>query len=372
VKILQASKAYWPHLGGVETVVRQLAEGFVSADCESAVLVASDDRARSSEHVNGVHITRTRSFGRLLSLPVSPGYPLALRATSADALLVHEPSLLAAASMFSDRRATRRSFDRLVVWWHSDIVRQRALARAYAPIQHHLLQISDRIVVATPHHVDSSTVLGAFASKVEVIPFGLDLSRFALDEARQRRVRAIRARFSDEPLVLYVGRFARYKGLHLLTEAMEHVPDGRFLAVGDGPCRSLLVDSAAHRTGRLTLLPFAGDEELADLYWAADVFVLPSHQHSEAFGIVQLEAMACETPVVTLDLPTGVTWVNRHGETGLVARGCDVASLARAINALVADEALRRDLGRRARARVQRHFSEARMVGATLDVCRAV
>ena len=66
----------------------------------------------------------------------------------------------------------------VVVHWHSDIVRQRALLKLYKPIQDAMLRRADRIVVATPQHLEYSDWLGPYAHKVVVIPFGLDLARF--------------------------------------------------------------------------------------------------------------------------------------------------------------------------------------------------
>lgn len=370
MRVLQASKAYWPHVGGVETVVQQLAEGFAGAGCDSAVLVASDTRRGFQGEHNGVEVQRVPSLGRLLSLPIAPTYPAALRRAQADVLLVHEPSLLAAASLFAGGRRASAGFGRLVVWWHSDIIRQQLLGRAYRPILQDLLAKADRIIVATPHHVTSSSMLGPFDSKIDVVPFGINTDRFVSDPMRKARVQQLRRRWRDEPLILFVGRLARYKGLHRLAAAMDEVPTGHLVVVGDGPCRRAITESSAYRAGKVTLLSHVGEQDLGDLFWAADVFALPSDQPSEAFGIVQLEAMACATPVVTLDLPTGVTWVNRDGETGLVARRGDPSSLARAINTLITDRSLRRSLGERAQARVRAQFTEEAMVASTLDVTR--
>ena len=371
MRLLQASKAYWPHIGGVETVVQQLAEGFAESGCESTVLVASETRRASVQVRNGVTVQRVASLGRVLSLPLAPRYRSSLQAAEADVLLVHEPSLLAATALLTGGAQLRRRFDRLIVWWHSDIVRQSALAIAYGPILRQLLKSADRIIAATPHHVTSSSLLGEFVSKIEIVPYGIDPDRYVTDTARRARVRDLRAHWNDEPLILFVGRLARYKGLHRLGSAMDQVPEGHLVAVGSGPCRAELTSSAAYAQGRVTVLPHLGERELGDLMWAADLLVLPSDQPSEAFGLVQLEAMACATPVVTLDLPTGVTWVNRHGETGLVARRDEPSSLATAINTLVADGALRKTLGDQARARVLREFTEKRMVAATLQACSA-
>jgi rhamnosyl/mannosyltransferase len=111
-------------------------------------------------------------------------------------------------------------------------------------------------------------------------------------------------------------------------------------------------------------------DDLAALYHAAEVFVLPSIERSEAFGLVQLEAMAAGRPVVSCDLGTGVAWVNQHQVTGLVVPPRQPAALAAALNSLLDDPALRARLGAAGRARVLSHFTRERMVSEIEAVYR--
>jgi rhamnosyl/mannosyltransferase len=112
---------------------------------------------------------------------------------------------------------------------------------------------------------------------------------------------------------------------------------------------------------RIFFLGTIPDEELPVVLHAADIYCMPSHLRSEAFGLSQVEAMACGLPVVGTDLDTGVRFVNRDGESGLVVRPGDSGALAEAINRILADDALRNALGDGARKRVQRLFTAGRM-----------
>jgi glycosyltransferase involved in cell wall biosynthesis len=371
VRLLQAGKAYHPHIGGIETVMRHVAEGAARARWDSRVLVAGDRLRTEQQPVAGVDVVRTASAGRVLSLPLAPGYGRALRREAADALIVHEPTLLAALATLGHRREIRRRFGRILVWWHSDIVRQGWAGPAYRPVLDGLLDVADEILVATPNHVTSSDTLPRYRDKTTVVPYGIDVARYEMDPERAARVAARRAGLPDAPLVVYAGRLARYKGIGELVAAMELVPNAHLVVAGRGPCEPLVRESELHRAGRVTLLPHLDDEAFADLMWAADVFALPSTQPSEAFGIVQLEAMVCGTPVVSFDLPTGVTWVNRHGETGLVAPLGDVSAYAAAIRELLDDDALRSRLGQQAQDRVTRELTVDHMVERTLERCGA-
>ena len=138
--------------------------------------------------------------------------------------------------------------------------------------------------------------------------------------------------------MLFVGRLVYYKGLEYLIEAMRWVPDAVLVVVGTGPLRGRLQRLSEQWLGcpgKVVFLGAVAEHDLCAWYHACDVFVLPSVELSEAFGLVQLEAMACAKPVVTTDLPTGVTYVNQHGHTGLVVPRRNSRALAEAINILL-------------------------------------
>jgi rhamnosyl/mannosyltransferase len=149
---------------------------------------------------------------------------------------------------------------------------------------------------------------------------------------------------------------------------------GSLVIVGEGPLdgalRSIVVEK---RLGERVL--FAGHVDDADLpafYQACDVFVLPSTARTEAFGVVQIEAMAAGRPVVSTNLPTGVPWVNQDGVSGLVVPPGDAAALGDALHRLLDDGALRQRLGEGARRRAQELFSRERMIATFKNVIGTV
>ena len=123
---------------------------------------------------------------------------------------------------------------------------------------------------------------------------------------------------------------------------------------------------------RVRFVGSVADEELAALYRACDVFVLPSVTRQEAFGVVQLEAMAAGKPVVSTDLGTGVGWVNRHGETGFVVPPRDPVALREAIRTVIADPHLQKSMGDAAMRRVRSAFTVEKMIDDTLALYREV
>jgi rhamnosyl/mannosyltransferase len=256
----------------------------------------------------------------------------------------------------------------MVLSYHSDIVRQRFLGAAYRPVMARMLARADLIVAATPPMVANSPALRPHADKCRIVPYGIHPERYEATPARVARAAEIRAGHS-RPIVLFVGRLVYYKGVDVLVRAMADL-DADAVLIGNGPLegdlRELAVASGAAE--RISFVPPVDDEELTAYLRAADVLCLPSVATSEAFGIVQLEAHACGTPVVCTDLPTGVPWVNRDGETGLVVPVGDVGALASALRRILDDDGLRARMGVRARERVLSEFTVERMVDSTLAV----
>ncbi len=366
MRIIQANKAYFPHVGGIETVVQQLAEGFVARHgATSSVVVCNDQGQTYSEVLSGVEIWRVGTIGRVASLPISPTYVRHLLHQEGDILQIHEPFLLASSAYLLRLRLARRRFQRLVVWWHSDIVRQRALARLYTPLLRGILHEADAVIAATPKHISSSPFLSEVRAKCHTIHFGVDLARFADSPALQQHVADIKARYS-QPIILFTGRLVYYKGVNYLIEAMRELPEARLVIVGDGPLRTELEQLALSCPNNVTFIRFLSELDWVAMFHACDIFVLPSVEKSEAFGIVQLEAMACGKPVITANLPTGVTYVNQDGVTGLVVEARNAQALSEAIKRLLAEPELRHRLGKQAQERIKREFTIEHMVDQTM------
>ncbi|MEW6510900.1 MAG: glycosyltransferase [Bacteroidota bacterium] len=371
MKVIQTNKAYWPLIGGVETIVTGLAEGLrAHQGVEVSVLACNHVRSLrcTVKEIRGVSVTYAPMWTTIASLPISPAYPFLLRRRTGDILHVHEPFPLADLSLTFWPRI-RKNFRRLVVTWHSDIVRQKWALASYTPVIHRLLDAADCILVASENNIGISKFLPLYREKCRVIPFGLNLAWRNHREDRRAKVEGIRATLGT-PLILFVGRLVYYKGLRYLLEALSILPEGQLVIIGSGPLLPELLKHAETLgiQKRVTFMPHLPDEELYAHYEACDIFVLPSTEVSEAFGLVQIEAMACGKPVVSTDLGTGVNFVNRTGETGLTVAPRDARALADAIKRLIHDVPLRSRLGQNAQKRVHREFSASRMIERTVDL----
>ncbi|HKV53228.1 MAG TPA: glycosyltransferase [Candidatus Binataceae bacterium] len=359
LSVTHVGKFYPPHMGGIETHLEALC-GELRKSLDVNVIVANDSRHRHNENLDGIRITRLARFATLSSTPVCPRMPSVMRALQSDLVHLHLPNPAALiAYLMSGRRGP------FVLTWHSDVVRQKVLARALAPLHRWFVRNAARCIATSPDYIDSSPILSANRSRCSVIPYGIPLEQFA---QRGAAVAELRRRHGPR-VILTVGRLIYYKGFEFLLRAMSRV-DGKLIIVGDGPLRSKLErDTAAIGIGERVC--FAGEihnRDLAPFYHAADVFVLPSVARSEAFGIVQLEAMACGKPVVNTRLDSGVPFVSLDGVTGITVPPCQPAPLADAITRLLDDAELRARYGAAGIRRVRSEFTLERMARRTLDL----
>ncbi|MHB1340743.1 MAG: glycosyltransferase [Coriobacteriia bacterium] len=366
------NKYYPPHLGGIEYHMRDLAEALVAGGhAQVRAVVANSGPTSVNEVISGVEIHRVPRVFEYASTPVTLGLKRALRdegrasTPRSDLMHLHFPYPWGEFAWLRARPGLPT-----VLTYHSDIVRQKAMLAMYRPFLNRVLDRVDLIIASSPDMVEASEFLRPRASKCRVVPFGINVDRFVATTAVTNRAEEIRARHR-RPIVLFVGRLIYYKGVDVLVRAMAAV-DADLVIIGAGPLEADLVARAASLgcADRLTILPAQPFDELVAHYHAADVFCLPSVARSEAFGLVQLEAHAAGTPVVSTRLTTGVPFVNSHGVTGLTVAPGDVDALSGALTTLLGDHELRARLGAQALERVRTEFTIDRMVERTLAVYR--
>ena len=372
MKVVQTSKAYAAVVGGIETTITNLCEGLSRRQGTTVeALVCNHVRSMGvqKEILHGVPVHYAPSWGFVASLPISPQYFHMLAQMTGDILHIHEPFPLASLSVLLWKKI-RRNFSRIVVSWHSDIIRQQWVLAPYRPLIHRFLRMVDSVVVSSPDLIESSEFLPMCRDRCEVIPLGVKLDWVNHSESRRPRVEEIRKTYGS-PLLLFVGRLVYYKGLEYLIDALERVPKAKLVIIGAGPLRSVLDHQIAskgleQRVSILPPVPVMLDpvqaNELYAFYEACDILVLPSTEKSETYGLVQIEAMAAGKPVISTNLATGVTFVNIHGVTGLTVPPRDSGELSKAIETLTNDAGLGQSLGSHGRDRALREFSSEIMV----------
>lgn len=338
MRITHLYKHYLPHPGGVQSVMHALASGCAARGNDVRAIVCADGAWPTRRVMDRVEVLGLPSFGALQSVPIAPTY-LLVPARDGEVLHVHESFPLATLAALV--RLKRGGSARVVVSWHFDVVRQRALAPLHRVLASRLLRRASAIHVATDLHARSPS-LRPFASKIHVIPYIVDVARFHRSPSHPL-ARRIRDWAAEAPVALFVGRLVYYKGLDVLLDALERTRAMRLVIVGDGPLRDSLRERSARLrvAGRVLWLGELSDADLTGAYSAADVFVLPSTAATEAFGVVQVEAMAAGLPVISTRLGTGVERVNLDGTTGHLVPPADAAALAGALESILADAGLR-------------------------------
>jgi rhamnosyl/mannosyltransferase len=363
-----ATKYYPPIVGGIEAHVRDLAEGLVAAGHYVKVVCSNDQRQFVQEMINGVEVIRLPRITEKASTPIARRYGEVLAAEAARSDVVHFHFPYPWGEFQWMRQAAARKVP-YVVTYHTDIVRQKNALRLYRPFLERFLDGAKAIFASSPQLIEYSPFLSSRSGKCHHVDFGLKLDHIADNEAAIHTGEKLRASLeSQRPIVLFAGRLVYYKGVDVLIDSMPLV-DAEYVVIGTGPLNEEIGEHA-RRLGvsdRLHLLGSVSDEDLAGWYHAADVFALPSVETSEAFGLVQIEAHAAATPVVSTLLKSGVPYANLDGITGLSVEVGDAEALAEGINTILNDPTFAQRLGQQAKQRALSTFSIPRMVAQISD-----
>lgn len=363
IKVLQVNKLYYPWTGGVERVVQQLAEGLCD-ETDMKVLVCQVKGRTTVETVNNVPVYKADSLGIYFSMPISISFIRHLRKLSKDrdVLHFHMPFPL------GDLACLLSGFKgKVVVWWHSDIVRQKRLMMLYRPIMEKFLERADVIIVATQGHIDGSDYLPKYRSKCVIIPYGLSKE---FEKKADNYCEKIHPRIKQAVKMLFVGRLVYYKGCDVLIEAFRKVNGAELVIIGDGVLKTPLLQKVISYglENKVTFLGSVDKDRLNQALEECDVFILPSVAKSEAFGLVQIEAMAYGKPVINTNLSSGVPHVSLDHVTGLTVPPNDVEALANAMQWMVDHEEERLQMGKRARERVKKNYRLDVMLNRILDL----
>jgi len=344
MRILQVYKDVHPFVrGGIERYIHDLSVYLSSEGHDVDVLVASDGIGHPNDGRTGFNIATYKCLCRILSNPISPDLSGILMSAQADVFHFHLPLPSAVLAWTITRRNTP-----YIVTYHSDIVRQAIFLPLYGPLLNRFLRRASCVVATSPAYRDSSRYLSNL-SNVRVVPIGSDLKLFKPPD-----------RVPVRDFYLFVGRFRQYKGIHVLLDAWRELPGKKLIMVGGGPLEEMVRERINTENLNIEIVRDPDDLELVHLYQQARALILPSTKRSEAFGMVQTEAMACGTPVISTAIPTGVPWVNRDNLSGLVIPSDSSAALADAVRRLE-DHSLQKKLSEGALKRARTCFNDVEL-----------
>ena len=373
MRVLHISKYYFPYLGGVESICKYLVERMPQHI--TSVVCFNSQRKNAVDEVNGHRVYRVGTLLNIarqaLSLSYRNGLQWAILAEKPDVIQFHWanpfPAILLRLVMPKDVK--------LVLHWHMDIIRQWYLYWAVRPWEKWLIKRADHIVVTSPQYRDGSKPLKKVKEKVRIVPNSIDESVFELQAEDEKRIQELRALYDGKPIVFFMGRHTKYKGLRHLIEAEQYMRSDCVIVIGGkGPLTESLKALAKKRNStRIHFIGRLSDDDLRCYLYAASIFAFPSVTKNEAFGVALAEAMYCYTPAVTFTIKgSGVNWVNLDGVTGIEVPqvGNQDKAYAEALDTLVVDTNLQKEYSIAAHKRVADNFLIKHMVVAMEKVYR--
>ncbi|WP_441229138.1 glycosyltransferase [Tardiphaga sp. 215_C5_N2_1] len=355
MRILHSYKIYRPDIeGGIPAVISHLTAGARSGE-EHSILCARRSGTARSYTIDGTAVEAVASLGTLFSMPLAPAYiPILIGHTrTADLVVHHAPFPLNDAAILLGLP----KHVALVVYWHADIVGYSLLKKLVSPMLRSVLARADRIVVSGQPIIDGSEFLRPHAGKCVIMPYGMDLEYWRKASPENTAIAGEQQAMPRH--IVCLGRLVGYKGYDVLLHAMRQI-DGHATIIGEGPLLSNL-QKLAIELGVADRIRFAGRlerDEIHRLFHAAQVFAFPSVTDAEAFGIVQVEAMAAGLPVVNTMLTTTVPLVARHGKEALTVPPRNAQALASALNRILDDPAFAQRLGSAGQARAFEEFDQ--------------
>lgn len=359
-KVLHISKFYPPYKGGIEDVCYSIVSSM--ADYEHRVLCFNTGKNTVDEQYEGVPVLRLGVQMQRYSQPISFSYPSALKRElqefNPDIIHLHTPNPYASLLVCHYIPDSVK----LIVHWHSDIVKQQFTYTAFKPFEQKLLERANAIFATSPNYAEHSIPLRQFRDKVIIVPNGINEKKISVREGDDEKIEAIKRKYNGRNIVYFMGRHVAYKGIDRLIAAEKKITsDCVILIAGEGPLSNEL--KMKTQSERVHFIGKISDDEIRLYMRAASVFAFPSITKNEAFGIVLAEAMYCGTPPVLFSIEgSGVNWLNQNGTTGIEVDNGDIQAFAEAIDRLLRNEDHIRDrMGERAHDLIAENFTMTRI-----------
>jgi glycosyltransferase involved in cell wall biosynthesis len=340
MRILQTVKYYEPSRGGMESVVKDIVHGVCSAHKEVEFTVYSNHHiptiSKDIRLLDRIKVIKERTPFVFRSQPLNMIYwNLKTIIRENDIIHHHYPfpnmelALLRNKALLNDKK--------LIITWHANIKNSRwsFIQKYYNPIIRKLLDRADHVIVTSPQLLEASDILGDYRDKVSVIPLSFSTSSGKHDQVGKK------LDFNRRKSILFVGKLRSYKGVNYLIKAIVGLDvDLKIVGTGEEELNLKKQVEELNLSSHVQFLKDVNDQQLQSLYKSADLFVLPSINEAEAFGVVQLEAMSNGLPVINTNLKSGVPFVSLHEITGITVEPQDAPAISRAIQKILSDDVL--------------------------------
>lgn len=368
--MLQISKYYYPFLGGTEQVARDIASAVRKLDNVEQKIICFNETAAVGEYVcrknetvhdfvDGIEVIRCGYQLKFSSQAISLSYGKELdklmKEFKPDIVILHYPNPYVTHFLLKYKKQKFR----LWVYWHLDITKQRILKHLFHKQNVDLIQRADKVLGATPKHLDESAFTNLFEGKKQILPYTIDEKSLIITREEIDKAEAIRKQYEGEKIGFFIGRHVPYKGLKYLIEASREMGDEKihFFIAGSGELTDELREQAKEDP-KVEFLGRISDSDRKSYIYAADIICFPSITRNEGFGLALAEGMYFGKPAVTFTIPgSGVNYVNLDGVTGIECPNCDSHAYAKALEKLCHDDELRQKYGENARQRVLDNFT---------------
>ena len=354
MRILNISNYYYPHIGGIEQVARDICDSLKSKH-DIRVFCFNGGNEIAQGTVDGVEVTRAKCFLKISSQSLSFEYGKKLKKTTSsfkpETIIFHYPNPFGAHYLL---KILKKNKDiKLILWWHLDIVKQKILKLFFKKQTLRLLERAEKVIATSPNYIEGSEFLSEFKEKCAVISNCVSKEHIQTTQQHYERAALIKSEYPNKTICFALGRHTEYKGIEYLVRASKLLDDSfAVLIAGEGELTNKLKKMASDDK-KVVFLGRIDNDYLKSLMIATDIFCFPSITKNEAFGIALAEAMFFEKPAVTFNIPgSGVNYVSIDGSTCKEVPNRDVDSFASAIKELSRDSNLAKTYGRNAKQRV--------------------
>ena len=363
MKILQISNYYAPELGGIEKVAQAISDS-ISEKKQIRVVCFTHKKEDRVDEIDGVRIRRIGSQLNIASQQLSThAYKIIkdeIHDLMPDIIIIHVPNPFLSAIILQ----TIPPKAKLIVYWHSDIVKQKIGEKLFHKLTVKLLDRAQLVVATSPNYIEGSKYLSMFKEKCTVVPNCIDEEELVIDQRTEKKLDEIKEKTKDKTLCVCVGRQVPYKGFEYAVEAFKMLDSSFHLVlIGREGESTPKIKKLAEGMSNVEFIGEADYNTLKAYLVACDIFCFPSITKNEAFGIALAEGMYFGKPAVTFTIPgSGVNYVSLNGITGIEVPNRDVEAYAEAIKNLSQNATLREQYGKAGRTRVLNTFLKKQFI----------
>lgn len=354
MRILQTPIRFYPDIGGVNQYVLDLSKELVKNGSKVKVICADEPKS-DIKNFKGIEIERLNYFSKIANTNLCGSLFQILMKENFDIIHTHMPTPWSADISALVSLIKRKP---LVLTYHNDLIK-KGFANIIATIYNRtflklLLKISEKIIITQPEYINHSKYLKKYKEKIIVLPNAVDINIFKKKNINKEKNSIFFLSVLDE--------FHRYKGLDYLLKSIKEikkeVPSIKLYVAGKGKLleeyKTLSKDLGIEKN--VEFLGFVSDDDLIKYYNQSEIFVLPSINHNEGFGIVLLESLACKTPVISTNI-VGIAKDIEKENCGIIVKPKDVRALSQSIFKLLKNFKLKKLMGENGRKLVEKKYT---------------